>query len=73
MCIGGKFRVDSGMTNFEYVLKANLKLIWKSLLKADLHLILVGTDVLFEGIFEASLKLILRKKKNWAKLKIDKL
>jgi hypothetical protein len=62
VCTGGKFRVDSGVTNFEDVFKANLMLIWKGLLKADLQLILGGTHVPFEGVFKASLKVILRKK-----------
>jgi hypothetical protein len=45
-CTWGKFRVDSGVTNFE-----------------DLGLILHGTNVPFEGVSRASLKLIFRKKK----------
>ncbi len=63
VCTGGIFRVDSGVTNFEDVFKANLRLIWKGLLKADQQLILGGTHVPFEGVFEASLKVILRIKK----------
>ncbi len=63
MCTGGKFRVDFGVTKFDDVLKENLRLIWKGLLKADLKLILGGTHVPFEGVFEASLNLILRIKK----------
>jgi hypothetical protein len=63
VCTGGKYRVDSGVTTFENVFKANLRLIWKGLLQADLLLILGGTHVPFEGVFEASLKVILRIKK----------
>jgi len=58
VCTGGKFKVYSGVTNFEDVFKANLRLIWKGLLQADLQLILGGTNVPFEGVFEASLKVI---------------
>jgi len=49
------------------------RLIWKGLSEADFQLILGGTNVPFEGAFKASFKLILRKKKNWAKLKSDNL